>query len=72
MQLQTNNYLSLTYISTYSLAGWHLPCLTFGPLLRGGGDTSTTSGDGGGISTTSRDDHMLMTSSLLQKQEAMN
>ena len=55
-------------VSTYSLAGWHLPRFCLGPLLCGGGDISTTSGDGGGISTTSGDDNT-MTSSSLQKSK---
>ena len=35
------------HISTYSLAGCHLPCLILGPpFWGGGGGTSTTSGEG--------------------------
>ena len=58
------------HASTYSLSGCHWPCLTLGPLLGGGGDTSTTSRDGGGISTTSGDNCTSMTSSSLQKTKS--
>ena len=61
---------ALRYVGTYSLAGWCLPIFHFGPLLGGGGGTSTTSGDGGGTSTTSGDD--CLASSSLQKQEAIS
>ena len=45
-------------MGTYSLAGCCFPCFCFGPLLGGGGGTSTTSGEGGGTFTTSGDEDL--------------
>ena len=66
-----SQYLHSKLRGTYSLVGCRFPFLIFRPLLGGGGDTSTTLGEGGGISTTSGED-TAMTSSSLQKQEAIS
>ena len=63
-------FLPSSHMGTYSQVGCHLPCLILGPLLGGGGDTSTISGDGGGISTTSGVN--CLASSSLQKQETFS